>query len=77
MGPFLFEDGDEDKVKFVDQGTFVPQSLFVFRALDDEVDDKVSDTCGTEVFSAMLTSRWDNSMAYLDTALWVALSNES
>ena len=42
MWPFLFEDRYEDKVEFVEQHALATQALLRARALDDEVDDKVS-----------------------------------
>jgi hypothetical protein len=40
--PFLLEDGDEDEVQLVQQGTLGAQALFGAGELDDEVDDEVA-----------------------------------
>jgi hypothetical protein len=42
--PLLLEDGNEDEVKLVEQGLLLAQRLFGARALDDELDDEVSDS---------------------------------
>lgn len=45
MGPFLLQDGDEDEVQLVQESALVPKALLGTGSLDDEVDDKVADTC--------------------------------
>lgn len=41
--PLLLEDGNEDQVEFVDQGSLLAQALVGARHLDDELDNKVAD----------------------------------
>jgi hypothetical protein len=42
--PFLLEDGNENEVELVEQGPLLAQRLFGARALDDELDNEVSDS---------------------------------
>lgn len=42
--PLLLEDGNEDEVKLVEQSLLLTQRLFGARALDDEVDNEVSNS---------------------------------
>lgn len=42
--PLLLEYGNEDEVKLVEQGLLLAQRLFGARALDNELDDEVSDS---------------------------------
>lgn len=42
--PFLFEDRDEHEIELVQEGSFAAQAFFAARSLDDEVDDKVSNS---------------------------------
>lgn len=44
MRPLLLEHGDEDEVELVEQGLLLAQRLFGARALDDELNDEVSDS---------------------------------
>lgn len=40
--PLLFEDGNEDHVELVDQGSLLAQTFVGARHLDDELDNKVA-----------------------------------
>lgn len=42
--PLLLQDGNKDQIKFVQKGAFASETLFWFRALNDKIDDEVSDT---------------------------------
>ena len=44
MWPFLLQDGNKNQIKFVQKGAFASETLLGFRALDDKIDDEVSDT---------------------------------
>lgn len=46
--PFLLEDGNEDEVELVEQSPLLAQRLFGARALDNELDDEVSDSYKTQ-----------------------------
>lgn len=43
--PFLLEDGDEDEIELVEQGSLRSQGLLGAGALQDEGDDEVADAC--------------------------------
>lgn len=49
MGPFLFQDGDQDKVEFVEELSIRFEVLFRIRVLYNIVDDKVAYTLETLV----------------------------
>ncbi len=42
MGPFLFEDGNEDEVEFIQEGALTLEALFRARCLNDEIDNEVA-----------------------------------
>jgi hypothetical protein len=44
MRPFLLEDGDEDEVELVDEGSLGFKGFFGARGLDDEADNEVADS---------------------------------
>jgi len=50
--PLLLEYGNEDEVKLVEQGLLLAQRLFGARALDNELDDEVSDSWRLRAVSA-------------------------
>lgn len=43
VGPFLLEDGDENKIKLVEKGFVGSQGLVGVGGLDNELDNKVAD----------------------------------
>ena len=43
MGPLLLQDGDEDEVELVEEGTLGAAGIVVVGELDNKVDDKVTD----------------------------------
>lgn len=44
MRPLLLEDGDEDKIQFVQKGSFGFERFFRAGGLDYEADDEISDS---------------------------------
>jgi hypothetical protein len=44
MWPFLLEDGDEDEVELVDEGSLGFKGFFGTRGLDNEADNEVADS---------------------------------
>jgi len=47
--PLLLKDGNENEVKLVEQSLLLAQRLFGARALDDELNDEVSDSYMTRL----------------------------
>lgn len=45
--PFLLQDGDEDEIELVEQGSLGSQGLLGAGALEDEGDDKIANACTT------------------------------
>ena len=43
--PFLLQDGHEDQVELVEERLLRAEGLFGARALNDELDDEVTDSC--------------------------------
>ena len=44
MGPFLFENGHENEVEFIQKRSLALQIIFGARTLDDKVDDKIANS---------------------------------
>lgn len=64
--PFLLEDGDEDEIELVEQGSLGSQGLLGAGALEDEGDDKVANACTT--VSALWSQHYLLSVSYLGIA---------
>ena len=61
MGPFLFQNRDEDQVQFVKQGPVNLSSVLVVRKRDDKIDDEVTDACERQLVSGELVRRSEGS----------------
>ena len=73
MRPLLLQYGDEDQVELVQEGSLGLEGLLGARALDDELDDEVSDACMSKWRSARVAGE---SMRSCSTNLGTGLEEE-
>ncbi len=63
--PFLLENGDEDKVKLVDEGSLGFKRFFGARGLDDEADNEVANSWTSQLADSFSLLKWALTLALL------------